>query len=63
MVEHLPRDSGGSDTAVEVLDHAVAVRSTGEIDIDPAPSPCSRSTRTRRAAAVRLALHPDGLPQ
>ncbi|MFF3216914.1 STAS domain-containing protein [Streptomyces sp. NPDC002886] len=40
MAEHLHQedsDSGG-DIAVEVLDHAVAVRPTGEIDIDVAPS-------------------------
>ncbi|MGW7436893.1 STAS domain-containing protein [Streptomyces sp. NPDC054849] len=38
MVEHPPRTAGGHDITVEVLDHAVAVRPTGEIDIETAPS-------------------------
>ncbi|MFD9358363.1 STAS domain-containing protein [Streptomyces sp. NPDC060031] len=38
MAEHPPREAGGADIAVEVLDHAVAVRPTGELDIETAPS-------------------------
>lgn len=38
MVEHPPRTAGGHDIPVEVLDHTVAVRPTGEIDIETAPS-------------------------
>ncbi|MFI5982444.1 STAS domain-containing protein [Streptomyces sp. NPDC051555] len=37
MVEHLPLEAGGTDISVEVLDHAVAVRPTGEMDIETAP--------------------------
>ncbi|WP_329402973.1 STAS domain-containing protein [Streptomyces virginiae] len=38
MAEHTPWEAGGSDVAVDVLDHAVAVRPTGEIDIETAAS-------------------------
>ncbi|WP_405979888.1 STAS domain-containing protein [Streptomyces sp. NBC_00158] len=38
MAGQLPQDAGGSGIAVEVLDHAVAIRPTGEIDIDTAPA-------------------------
>ncbi|MFD9339133.1 STAS domain-containing protein [Streptomyces sp. NPDC060028] len=38
MAEHPPREAGGEDIAVEVLDHAVAVRPTGELDIETTPS-------------------------
>ncbi|MER5758798.1 STAS domain-containing protein [Streptomyces sp. NPDC002082] len=38
MVERFPQEAGADAIAVEVLDHAVAVRPTGEIDIETAPS-------------------------
>ncbi|MFF3215425.1 STAS domain-containing protein [Streptomyces sp. NPDC002886] len=38
MAEHPDRGTAGSGIAVEVLDQAVAVRPTGEIDIDTAPA-------------------------
>ncbi|WP_405921631.1 STAS domain-containing protein [Streptomyces sp. NBC_00122] len=38
MVEHPPRTADGNDVAVEVLDHTVAVRLTGEIDLETAHS-------------------------
>ncbi|WP_405532965.1 STAS domain-containing protein [Streptomyces avidinii] len=38
MAEHPPREAGGSDVAVDVLSHTVAVRPTGEIDIETAAS-------------------------
>ncbi|MGW7460650.1 STAS domain-containing protein [Streptomyces sp. NPDC054797] len=38
MVERFPQETGANDIAVEVLDHTVAVRPTGEIDIETAPS-------------------------
>ncbi|MFG2983095.1 STAS domain-containing protein [Streptomyces sp. NPDC048258] len=38
MVEHPPRTADGNDVAVEVLDHTVAVRPTGEIDLETAHS-------------------------
>ncbi|WP_314242812.1 STAS domain-containing protein [Streptomyces kutzneri] len=38
MVEHPPRTADCKDVAVEVLDHTVAVRPTGEIDLDTAHS-------------------------
>ncbi|WP_407836301.1 hypothetical protein ACE1OC_07345 [Streptomyces sp. DSM 116496] len=41
MVGRSPREAGADDIAVEVLDHAVAVRPTGEIDIEAAGRPPS----------------------
>ncbi|MFJ7592229.1 STAS domain-containing protein [Streptomyces sp. NPDC097617] len=38
MAERPYREAGANDIAVKVLDHAVAVRPTGEIDIETAPS-------------------------
>ncbi|MFE4258140.1 STAS domain-containing protein [Streptomyces sp. NPDC056883] len=38
MTEHLSGRTGGDAVAVEVLDHTIAVRPTGEIDVDTAPS-------------------------
>ncbi|MFK0045901.1 STAS domain-containing protein [Streptomyces sp. NPDC090741] len=38
MVEQPHLEVGGNDIAVHVLAHAVAVRPTGEIDIETAPS-------------------------
>ncbi|WP_052757654.1 STAS domain-containing protein [Streptomyces yangpuensis] len=38
MAEHPPRETGGNDIAVDDLDHMVAVRPVGEIDIETAPS-------------------------
>ncbi|MEU9714516.1 STAS domain-containing protein [Streptomyces sp. NPDC047976] len=38
MAAQLPQDAGGNGVAVEVLDNAVAIRPTGEIDIDTAPA-------------------------
>ncbi|WP_328299293.1 STAS domain-containing protein [Streptomyces sp. NBC_00435] len=38
MVERSPREVGDNDIAVEVLDHTVAVRPAGEIDMEKAPS-------------------------
>ncbi|MGW9369594.1 STAS domain-containing protein [Streptomyces xanthophaeus] len=38
MAERAPREASGGDVAVEILDHTVAVRPTGEIDIHTAPS-------------------------
>ncbi|MBT2467477.1 STAS domain-containing protein [Streptomyces sp. ISL-66] len=37
MVERPPREPGGRNIAVEVLDGAVAVRPVGEVDIETAP--------------------------
>lgn len=37
MVERPPREAGGKNIAVEVLDRTVAVRPIGEIDIETAP--------------------------
>ncbi|MFD6888006.1 STAS domain-containing protein [Streptomyces sp. NPDC059957] len=51
MAEHLLRESGGNDMAIEVLDHTVAVRPTGEIDIDTAPSLHSALTQALRHAS------------
>ncbi|MFD3682388.1 STAS domain-containing protein [Streptomyces sp. NPDC058613] len=38
MTERPAPQAGGEDIAVDVLDHAVMVRPTGEMDIDSAPS-------------------------
>ncbi|MFD5877402.1 STAS domain-containing protein [Streptomyces yangpuensis] len=38
MPEHPPREAGGNGIAVDDLDHMVAVRPVGEIDIETAPS-------------------------
>ncbi|MDK9496073.1 STAS domain-containing protein [Streptomyces katrae] len=38
MAGQLPREAGVSGIAVEVLDRAVAIRPTGEIDIETAPA-------------------------
>ncbi|MEU3064468.1 STAS domain-containing protein [Streptomyces subrutilus] len=36
MTEHPARQAGGEDITVDVLDHAVTVRPTGEIDLERA---------------------------
>ncbi|WP_405816296.1 MULTISPECIES: STAS domain-containing protein [unclassified Streptomyces] len=38
MVERPSPEAGGNAIAVEVLDHAVAIRPSGEIDIETAPA-------------------------
>ncbi|MCY0937571.1 STAS domain-containing protein [Streptomyces sp. H34-S4] len=38
MAEHPHQKVPGNDIAVQVLDHVVAIRPTGEIDLDTAPS-------------------------
>ncbi|WP_406364938.1 STAS domain-containing protein [Streptomyces sp. NBC_01546] len=38
MAERPPQEAGSNDVAVDVLDHTVAVRPVGEIDIETAPS-------------------------
>ncbi|MER7467402.1 STAS domain-containing protein [Streptomyces sp. NPDC097981] len=38
MAGQLPQDAGGNGIDVEILDHAVTIRPTGEIDIDTAPA-------------------------
>lgn len=37
MVEHPYQEAAGRDIAVQVLNHAVVVRPTGEIDLETAP--------------------------
>ncbi|MFG2335504.1 STAS domain-containing protein [Streptomyces yangpuensis] len=38
MDDHLPRQADGNNTPVEILGHTVAIRPTGEIDLETAPA-------------------------
>ncbi|MGW6877388.1 STAS domain-containing protein [Streptomyces xanthophaeus] len=38
MAERSPREAFGGDIAVEILDHTIAIRPSGEIDIETAPA-------------------------